>query len=122
MDLVVTNIPEKLLNIDCLGNLGNSDHSILTVEIICFATVTSNEEYIPDWIKGDTAALGEFFTSINWDNRLYQKNTEDSWETFCQIINKGIKRFIPKKKKKFNRKPKWLNRRIVRLARKKRQT
>ena len=119
LDLVVTNIPEKVLYIDCLENLGNSDHSILSVEIICSATVTSNEEYIPDWNKGDTAALGEFFTSINWDSRLYQKNTEDSWETFCEIINEGINRFIPKIKRKFNSKPKWLNRRIVRLARKK---
>ena len=75
------------MNIDCIGNLGNSDHSILSVDVLCAANVINHDEYIPDWNKGDTEALGEFFTSINWEARLNQKNTEESWETFCSIIN-----------------------------------
>ena len=49
LDLVLTNVPEKILNIDCLGNLGNSDHSIISVDIIYSATVSEQKEYIHDW-------------------------------------------------------------------------
>lgn len=119
LDLVLTNIPEKILNIDCIGNLGNSDHSILSVDVLCAANVINHDEYIPDWNKGDTEALGEFFTSINWEARLNQKNTEESWETFCSIINEGVDSYIPKILRKQKGKPKWLNRNIVKLTRKK---
>ena len=119
LDLVLTNVPEKILNIDCLGNLGNSDHSIISVDIIYSATVSEQKEYIHDWNKGDTESLGLYFNSINWDEELAEKNTNESWNFFCDKVNEAVDKFIPKTLKNKSSKPRWLNKHIVRLARKK---
>ena len=119
LDLVLTNTPEKILNIDCLGNLGNSDHSILSVDVLCSTNITKNEEYIPDWSKGNKSGLQDFFSSIDWDHRFNNKNTEDTWNTFCDIITEGVDTYIPKTLKNRSGRPKWSNRNIVRLSRKK---
>ena len=35
LDLALTNHPEKILNIESLGNLSSSDHSIISIDVLC---------------------------------------------------------------------------------------
>ena len=53
LDLIFTNRPENIINIESLGNLSNSDHSILSIDVIFNPKFNSSTELIEDWKNGD---------------------------------------------------------------------
>ena len=122
LDLVLTNAPENILSVEGLGNLGNSDHTIISVEVDFCPKFKESNELVLDWINGDTDGLKEFYRNFNWKEILQEKNAEDAWEFLKTTIEVGIDKYIPKKKRRSRNKPQWMTRNVVKLCRRKRRS
>jgi len=119
LDLVITNMPESVLNVEDIGNLGTSDHSIILLEILCDREYNSNDLQIPDWNNANINDLKIFFGNIDWENNMRGKNVEEAWNIIKNTIDEGINRFVPKKRRRQNGRPPWMTRTILRQIRKK---
>ena len=121
LDLVLTNALENILSAEGLGNLGNSDHTIICVEVDFYPKFKESNELILDWINGDTDGLKEFYQNFNCKETLQEKNAEEAWEVLKTTIEVGIKKFIPKKQRRIKNKPQWMTKNVVKLCRRKRR-
>ena len=65
LNLVLSNKPETVLNIESVRNLSTSDHSILSVDIV-FNSFNVTAELINDWKNGDREGLKEYLGAIKW--------------------------------------------------------
>jgi len=117
LDLALTDLPERIINIEPIGNLGNSDHSIISLNIMLNVAFNQTKEYVPDWNKCDVDSFSDFLTSVNWESEFSDKGTEDCWLYFKNRITQGMNSFIPNKRRRQNNKPPWMDRNSLRLVR-----
>ena len=118
LDVILTDIPNSIHNIEDIGRIGNSDHVMILCDIICDKQINITEQTVPDWKKADIIGAKNFLHSINWNNML-PTNTSDAWDYLKSVIAEINQRFIPEKKRRNPNKPLWLNKEIIRLQRKK---
>ena len=53
LDLVITNMPERVLEVREEGRLGKSDHVMIVTEIAVGKATRENQMPLPDWRKAD---------------------------------------------------------------------
>jgi hypothetical protein len=121
LDLVFSNFPDRILNVENIGNLGNSDHAMISIDILSELKTDPPCDDIPDWSNADYGAFEEHILNSNMETNMNGMNTENSWEFFKQVITTGIKNFVPMKKRRINTKPVWINKHVTRLSRQKRR-
>ena len=78
LDLCLTNKPENVINISSLGNLGNSDHTIVQIDVIFSAKMNNTDELVRDWASGDIARLKLFLDNQDWDRKLQGLSTDEA--------------------------------------------
>ena len=117
LDLLLSNSPEIFLNIESLGNLANSDHSIIMVDIVFNPRFNKTMELISDWKNGDADGLRLYLSSVNWETELGERSTNEAWEFFKDRIASGTDTFIPKVPRRKNSRPQWMTKNVMRLIR-----
>ena len=116
LDLILTNQPDSLLNIDDLGNLHTSDHTMILAEFSFNTEKSATEQLYPDWKNLDEDGFNNYLHDVNW-NQVITDSVENSWSNFKNILNTGCDRFLPKKRRRNTNKPIWMNQNITRLIR-----
>ena len=119
LDLVFTNRPEDILNVESLGNLSTSDHSIISVDVLFRCKFNNSTEYINNWKDGDNEGLRNFLSEINWEAELHGRDTEEAWNFIKCIINGGIDIFIPKTIRRRSNNHQWMTKTVKSLVRRK---
>ena len=116
LDLFLTNQPDSLLNIDDLGNLHTSDHTMILAEFSFNTEKSPTEQLYPDWKNLDVDGFKYYLNNVNW-NQVITDSVENSWCNFKNILTIGCDRFLPKKRRRNFNKPIWMNQNITRLIR-----
>lgn len=119
LDLILTNRPENILHIEPLGNLGNSDHSILAIDVLFNPRSNTSTELIYDWKNGNMEGLREFLGNEDWERSLLNKDAEQAWTLFKGKIDLGLAQFIPKIRRRSSNNHQWMSKTVKRLVRKK---
>ena len=119
LDLALVNCPERVLSVESLGNVGNSDHNSILVEFFFDPTLNKSEELINDWKNADTAGLNQFLQDIDWVSELNDKNTDEAWGSFKTVLNLGMEKFVPKILRRKGGGPSWMTKTLKKLCRKK---
>ena len=117
LDLVLTNRPDNIVNIEALGNLSTSDHSILSVDINFRSKFNKTTEMIIDWKNGDNEGLRDFLSTVDWKRELEDMDTGNSWQLIKDKINTGINNFIPKVPGRKPNNHQWMTKNVKRLVR-----
>ena len=117
LDLVLTNKPENLVCIENLGYLQNSDHTMILGDFSFNIQNPQTEEMISDWKNLDEEGFRTYLNNIDWDNLLDSDSTETCWGNFRNVINIGLEKFVPKKVRRSNNRPIWMNQHVLRLIR-----
>ena len=120
LDLLLTNCPQRILSIKDVGRLGNSDHSMLLAEVETTPIKEDSNTARPDWRKVDTTGLKMFFRQTNW-RTLLSGDLDSAWENFKARMAEAISKFVPSSSTSKAGRPRWLNREIIRLIRKKKR-
>jgi hypothetical protein len=68
LDLVLSNNPNGIVEVNCKGRLGHSDHTILLTTLMVNNTPKPTETK-KDWRKADWIAIRSNLVGVNW-NRL----------------------------------------------------
>jgi len=121
LDLVLTNIADRVTSIEDQGRLGTSDHIIMSVKISTSNKAAPSTEKIPDWSRADWAALKRTLGDPALLARLERTETEAVWETLRDEVNRAVADHVPKKLRRAGNKPKWMCRDILRALRRKRR-
>ena len=117
LDIALVNDPSKIISAQPIGNLGNSDHSIIVIEILFEGIQGKTCEQIPDWNKADEDGFHQYLQSVDWKEKIDDRTTDEAWLSFKGILHEGICQFVPSKPRRVNNKPLWSNRHIARLSR-----
>jgi len=118
LDLVFTNMPDNL-TVSHIGNLGNSDHSILKLELYVSPQFNTTSELIRDWRKGDEEGLINCIKNIDFPGIFQGKNACEQWSVLREVTELALDRYIPLTTRRKPGQPPWLTRAVLRLTRKK---
>jgi len=81
LDLVLTNEPELINEVENLGKFATSDHSLLFWRINVSRQETSTKEIRFDYSKMDLNGIREELRRCNWDEEM-KGNVIESWALF----------------------------------------
>ena len=119
LDLVLTREEGMVRDIEYLPPLGASDHLCLKIDINLYAENPKTEPKY-QFYKGDYDQMREDLNRNIWHEVFNNKNAEECFSIFSNILNLAMKNNIPKQTFKFmKRKRLWINRKAFRQRKKK---
>ena len=92
LDVIYTDIPESVISCDDIGNLANSDHSIIKLVIDFCPNYNSTSEMIRDWKRGDVEGLAAHLSAVNFSQILQDKNANEAWEALKDTLDDAMNR------------------------------
>ncbi len=105
LDLVLTNNPEKIVDILYTGRVGKSDHETLVIEI---SVPTNKQEYREAkaiWSKANWEEMKKECAKINWREEIGQLGTEKAWEKIKTTLEELQHTYVPTRPWKTNIRP-----------------
>ena len=120
-DLVFSSDANLVLDVQSIGALGTSDHTMLLVTIDGASRHTSSTELIPDWKKADMDGLQRELAEMDWDAKFAGLGCEESWCVFKSALDDLQSKYVPLKRRRISNRPVWMNTSILRSVRKKRR-
>ena len=121
LDLVLTNVPEQVTEIENVGRLGRSDHVMLLVKLQVAAQEAPTSQMVPNWHKADWDGLKRSVTEADMVARMDGATAAQAWDIFKGSILQAVEKFVPTRPRRGNNKPAWMNRDIIRALRRKRR-
>ena len=105
LDLVFSNTPELVEDLQLQGPIGNSDHAVVTFNLVLNLENNTEIKYRKDYKKGNFTGLKAELNNINWDQML-KGDINQKWVIFKQTVLKLEDKYIPTKKITYNHKHK----------------
>ena len=121
LDLILSKNPEQFVSIDILNNLTKSDHYMIMTEVACNVSRNTTKEMIYDWKKANIDDFKSGLQVINWENCFANNSTKTCWNIFKEKLNTLQDQFVPKKLRRQNNRPPWMNHTILTMIRKKKR-
>ena len=121
LDCAFTDNPEIFFSIENLGNLSNSDHAIIQIEINMENMQNKSDEMIRDWNNCDTESFYNFLNCNSWVERLRDKSACESWDILVADLEMGMNNFVPLIPRRSHHSPRWLKNNVKKLCRKKKK-
>jgi len=124
LDLVLSNDPDLVSDMNVLHPLGTSDHNMIVFSIHLNYEVSHDNKVLRDYKKGDYDQIRSSLADIDWDSFM-SGTVNDSWLRFRDLLHRLIEEHVPLKvitKIHSLRKPIWMTRKALKLIRKKRKT
>ena len=112
-------VKNKVFNVENIGNLGNSDHAIVKIELTTSSKFNATTELVRDWRKGDVEGLEEELKNVNFRELFQGKNANSAWIELKDKIEDTINRYIPLAPRRKQGDPPWLSRAVKRLINRK---
>ncbi len=121
LDLVLTNIPHRVLDVEDLGRLGTSDHSMIQLQLSANKKGIQSVEMVLNWFKADWGSIRRELQEIDWAGQLLNCDTDAAWSMFKDKLNGLVIEHVPLLPRRTNNKPVWMTREVLRAVRQKRQ-
>ena len=119
LDVCFTDIPDSLISCENIGNLGNSDHAIIKLEIDFCPSFNESCQKVRDWRRGDCEGLARHLARVNFEQKFHGKNAEEEWGAFKEELESALDTYIPLIDRRKQGDPPWMNRNVKRVIRKK---
>uniref|UniRef100_A0A803KBH9 Reverse transcriptase domain-containing protein n=1 Tax=Xenopus tropicalis TaxID=8364 RepID=A0A803KBH9_XENTR len=123
LDLVISNDPERIANVQVVEPLGNSDHNVISFNVWCRKQIYMGATKTMNFRKANFSSLRAALQGIDWGIMFSDKNTEQKWLSFKMILNHYCSQFIPliRKNRSVKNHPMWLNSEVKELIGRKRK-
>jgi hypothetical protein len=96
LDLLLTNVPERVEKIESVGRLGSSDHYMLQVEVMVGKQKEMATGMVRNWWKADWAAMRRDLEVSEWDE-LDGLAASEAWQVFKAKVEKVVDDHVPLK-------------------------
>ena len=121
LDLILTNVPERVLEVEEAGRLGHSDHVMIAAKLSVGEGQEDKLRDQPDWNRADWSSMREELGNVNWRGELEGKEVEEAWTVFTGKIQQAICKHVPVRRRRNHNRPAWLSTDILRAIRKKKR-
>ena len=121
LDLVVTNMPERVSEVREEGRLGKSDHVMIVVEIHVASKQRVTHTPQRDWRKAEWNTMRERLTDRCWVNGVRRMDTTAAWLEVKRKVNQLVEDYVPLRRLRNNNRPIWMRQEILRAIRKKKK-
>ena len=107
----MTDTPDNVNNIQDIGPLGDSDHTMISVGFTGNAGAADTRKAIPDWSKSNMEELKNHLRQIDWRQALNGKTGHEMWDVFKNTIKarqdqcwmtSAIKKLLSRKRAAYN--------------------
>ena len=105
LDLVLTNNPNIVLNIEDAGLIGKSDHNMILVGLNCTPMKKENLQEISNWQKADYKGINNSLKRFNWESDFLNCSTEEAWRLLKTRLEDTVMLHVPKIKRRVKNKP-----------------
>jgi hypothetical protein len=121
LDLLLTNMPDRVSEVRGCGRLGTSDHEIIFAEISCGGGRQTEAKKTKNWRRADWPQMRKELSRVNWRREFTQASPSQMWQKFKIQVQATVKKNVPLKKIHKNGRPPWMTREIsAAIQRKKR--
>jgi Reverse transcriptase (RNA-dependent DNA polymerase)/Endonuclease-reverse transcriptase len=121
LDLILTDIPERVINVAEEGQLGASDHVLMAARIAVGAGPPPADRALPDWRRADWQGMRTELQQLDWDQVLQGKTADQAWSTLRERVEQLVARHVPNRRRRNHDRPPWLSREILRAIRRKKK-
>jgi len=98
LDLVLSSDPRLISNIQICDPLKNSDHCTIKFAVNLSSSPQVWKTKCLNYRRGDYKGFSRFLINVDWDGIFNSKDTNAMWRSFCQVVQEGVRSFIPTKK------------------------
>ncbi len=121
LDLLITNCPERVVDVQDVGRLGKSDHCMICVAIECQPFKRQEKQVRLNWNRANIPAIRQDIVNSHWREELGARTVEEGWAYLNRTLEETIGRNVPINKGSIRFKHPWMTREILKLIRKKRR-
>jgi Reverse transcriptase (RNA-dependent DNA polymerase)/Endonuclease-reverse transcriptase len=122
LDLVLTNIPDRISEVREEGHLGNSDHTTIIVEVkVGSGSAPEMTQARPDWARADWDKMREMTSQWNWRDELRGVDATEAWNKFKDRVANMVEECVPKRRRRNQNRPPWLSQEILREIRRRKR-
>jgi len=118
LDLVLTNIPERIYDISEAGRLGSSDHEMLSITLIMDMRTEGSNRPTLNWKRANLPSLRAELATVDWST-MRTKTVEEMWTFFRSKISEAVARNVPLRTIRGRGRPGWLTQQIMAAIRRK---
>jgi len=110
LDLVITDELDMVTDIIDLGVLATSDHHALQWKLLVSTVSCDRTRQVFDYARADICQIKTKLASQDWKNLFCNRNVEDCWGLFKEVLHQLETKYVPMKKVNYsNGKPMWLS-------------
>ena len=123
LDLILTNVPDKIVNLEGFEDISNTDHKILSFELdlrIRRASIAKRTVY--NFKRANWPALKELLLHTPWDLAFYPNDINKSLSTWTDLLLSTVNEHIPKCTKRSVCDHSWIDTELLALIKKEKQT
>ena len=91
LDLVLTNMAERILDICEAGRLGRSDHEMILVSVNMECTEDRIFRERPNWGKANWTNMRKELAKHNWTLEFETKTAEEMWRAFSSELTELVR-------------------------------
>ena len=121
LDLILTNIPERFIEITNQGRLGTSDHCMILAKMTMGRRVAKTTEMVPNWRKADCIQIEKDLMDAKLVSRAENCTAEETWNLIVDTVQATVAKNVPLKPRRAPNKPAWMSSDILRALRRKKR-
>jgi hypothetical protein len=119
LDLILTNIPDRISNVSDAGRIGRSDHVAITCDLD-MVRARGEKIKVKNWKRADWDSIREEITNTPWPTTGDGTTTNEAWQFLRGKIDELTAKHVPEREFRESRAA-WMTAEILQLIRKKRR-
>ena len=121
LDLLLTNIPERIINVEDVGRLGHSDHVMILSTVTMADSAPSRKVDQLDWAKANWDEMERDLRGWDWRTEMEGKDGNEAWTKLRDKLLHTVEAHVPTRRQRNHNRPAWLSTEILRAIRKKKR-
>ena len=118
LDLVFSTEPEMVEDVKVVNPVDNSDHCAVFWKLILRTEIEGRNQVAYDYGRGDYSKVIEEMKKVDWEKEFQAKNVNDAWQRFLKKFLGCREKYVPRRKVKKRKMPRWMRKGIGKLIRK----
>ena len=120
LDLILTNIPEKISDIHGFDDILNTDHKLVSFVLdFNIPKKPKTKRFVYNFKKVNWDALKEVLTNTSWDMSFVFGDIEASLSNWCDLFVSAVNDHVPKRRVRNVHDHPWLDLELMKLIKKK---
>ncbi len=119
LDLVITNIPERVSEVLEAGRLGRSDHDMLCITLEMENRTEGPMKQTTNWRRADWPSMKAELETVDWTKEMKSKTAGEMWNILRRKVSETVRKHVPTRTVRGRGRPAWLTKQIIAAVRRK---